>query len=369
MLLQSGCVLIKLLWCCLILGSAGGHLETGGSAVSCLAPPNAHLDGAIHSQMGVRPAGQKLDAHTATTLRLAGQAGPWPADRQLAPNSQRFYGGLGSENLASRFAPFEVTAQSAKGEQRNRFAPLWFSKCYPGLNQAENICHRLPHLSPKGAVSVPRSHPKLQQECRRDKPMNAQVKERVISDYRALFQKYGDSPEATGMSSEGHLFRFRKLAEIADLRNHRVLDIGCGIGAFYPFLIEKFGRLEYTGIDIVPETVEFAAKKYPGAHFLCRDLAVESLDETFDYVFISTVFNKTIPGYDGLMWDLLTLGFKYCTLGLGFNFLSTYVNFTDAGMAYYDPAEVLDFCIRNLTRKVVLHHHYERVDVAVFAYR
>jgi hypothetical protein len=38
-------------------------------------------------------------------------------------------------------------------------------------------------------------------------------------------------------------------------------------------------------------------------------------------------------------------------------------------MAYYDPAQVLDFCIRNLTRKVVMHHHYERVDVAVFTYR
>jgi hypothetical protein len=30
---------------------------------------------------------------------------------------------------------------------------------------------------------------------------------------------------------------------------------------------------------------------------------------------------------------------------------------------------VLDFCIRNLTRKVLMHHHYERVDVAVFVYR
>jgi hypothetical protein len=38
-------------------------------------------------------------------------------------------------------------------------------------------------------------------------------------------------------------------------------------------------------------------------------------------------------------------------------------------MAYHDPAEVLDFCIRNLARKVVLEHHYERVDVVVFVYR
>ena len=199
--------------------------------------------------------------------------------------------------------------------------------------------------------------------------MDALVKDGMIAEYRGLFQKYGDSPEATGMSSEGHHFRFQKLTEIADLRNRRVLDLGCGIGAFYPFLTKKFGDLEYTGIDIVPEMVAFAAKKYPRARFLCRDLVNESLDETFDYVLISTVFNKAIPDSHGFMRELLTVGFKHCELGLGFNFLSTYVNFSDQEMAYFDPADVLDFCIRNLTRKVVIHHHYERVDVAVFAYR
>jgi SAM-dependent methyltransferase len=199
--------------------------------------------------------------------------------------------------------------------------------------------------------------------------MNAHAKELMIADYRGLFQKFGDAPEATGMSSEGHRFRFRKLAEIGDLRNRRVLDLGCGIGAFYPFLLEKFGQLQYTGIDIVPEMVEFASKKYPDARFLCRDLSKESLDERFDYVLTSTVFNKTFPDDPSFMRELLTLGFQHCTLGLGFNFLSTHVNFSESEMTYYDPADVLDFCIRNLTRKVVMHHHYERVDVAVFAYR
>ncbi len=199
--------------------------------------------------------------------------------------------------------------------------------------------------------------------------MNAEVKDRMIADYRALFHKYGDSPEATGMSSEGHRFRFRKLAEIADLSNRRVLDLGCGIGAFYQFLIGKLGTLDYTGIDIVPETVAFAAKKYPRARFLCRDLSTEPLDENFDYVLISTVFNKAIPDCSGFMRELLPIAFQYCTLGMGFNFLSTHANYLEREMVYFDPAEVLDFCIRNLTRKIVMHHHYERIDVAVFAYR
>jgi SAM-dependent methyltransferase len=191
----------------------------------------------------------------------------------------------------------------------------------------------------------------------------------MIADVRADFQKYGDAPEGSGMSLDGQRFRFGKLMEIADLRNCRVLDLGCGVGGFYPFLIEKFRQLEYTGIDLVPEIVECAAKKYPGARFLCRDLLSERLEETFDYVLSSTVFNYAMPDCDAFMRELLTVAFRYCRIGLGFNFHSTHVNFTETEMAYHDPAQVLDFCIRNLTPKVVIQHHYERIDVAVFAYR
>jgi SAM-dependent methyltransferase len=199
--------------------------------------------------------------------------------------------------------------------------------------------------------------------------MSARDKEMLIANYRGLFQKYGGAPEAAQMSADGQRFRFLKLMEIADLRNRRVLDLGCGIGDFYPFLIEKFDQLDYTGIDLVPEMVDFAAKKYPKARFLCRDISKDGLDESFDYVLASVVFNNAMPDCDAYMRELLTLAFKHCTLGLGFNFISSHVNFTDAELAYHDPAEVLDFCIRHLTRKVLMHHHYERADVAVFAYR
>jgi SAM-dependent methyltransferase len=199
--------------------------------------------------------------------------------------------------------------------------------------------------------------------------MQAQAKEMMIANYRSLFQKYGDAPEATQWTAEGQQFRFRKLMEIADLRSRKVLDLGCGVGAFYPVLTEWFGDLDYTGVDIVPEMVDHAARKYPRARFLCRDLSTDRLDDTFDYVLSSGVFNNAMPDADAFMRELLALGFEHCRLGMAFNFISTHVNFTDRELAYHDPAGVLDFCIRNLTRKVVIHHHYERADVAVFAYR
>ena len=194
-------------------------------------------------------------------------------------------------------------------------------------------------------------------------------KEKLVSFYRYLFLKYGSGPEATGGSAEGRRFRFSKLMEIADLKNQRVLDLGCGMGDFYPFLTELFGKVDYTGIDIVPETIAYAAKKYPQARFECRDVRAEGIDATFDYVLLNEVFNNELADGEAYMKELLTTAFQHCARGLAFNFISTYVNFRDGERAYHDPLEVLDFCLKTLTRKVTLYHHYERCDVAVFAYR
>jgi SAM-dependent methyltransferase len=199
--------------------------------------------------------------------------------------------------------------------------------------------------------------------------VDQQSKEKIVTFYRDLFLKYGSGPEATGGSVEGRRIRFSKLMEIADLKNQRILDLGCGLGDLYPFLTDRFGTIEYTGIDIVPETVAYAAKKYPQARFQCRDVRAEGIDTTFDYVLLNEVFNNEIPDGDAYMRDLLTIAFRQCARGLAFNFISTYVNYRDSDRAYHGPLEILDFCLKSLTRKVTMHHHYERCDVAVFAYR
>jgi SAM-dependent methyltransferase len=196
-----------------------------------------------------------------------------------------------------------------------------------------------------------------------------QSKEKLVTFYRDLFLKYGSGPEATGGSADGRRVRFSKLMEIADLTNQRVLDLGCGMGDLYPFLTERFGRINYRGIDIVPETIAYAAKKYPQARFECRDVRTEGIDATFDYVLLNEVFNNEIADSEDYMRELLTIAFQHCARGLAFNFVSTYVNFRDSERAYHDPLEVLDFCLKTLTRKVTLYHHYERCDIAVFAYR
>jgi SAM-dependent methyltransferase len=191
----------------------------------------------------------------------------------------------------------------------------------------------------------------------------------LVESYRDSFFKHGRRPEALQWSEEGQLFRFRKLAEIADLTNHRVLDLGCGLGNLYPFLLERFGNVDYTGIDIVPEMVVAASASYPQAQFRCLDILSTDLDRNFDYVLISGLFNNAIPNCTDFLKEMVTIAFHHCSKGCGFNFTSTTVNFIDEGMAYHDPVDTFDFCLKNLTPRVTMSHHYERCDVAVFAYR
>jgi SAM-dependent methyltransferase len=199
--------------------------------------------------------------------------------------------------------------------------------------------------------------------------MDERSKQIIVENYRNLFLSHGSGPEVGQWSLEGQRFRFEKLIQIGDLHGRRVLDLGCGIGDLYPFLLQRVGEVDYIGIDIVPELIAIAAEKYPRARFQCRDVLCEDIHEMFDYVLISGSFNNAIPDCSGFLKELITQAWRHCLVGLGFNFISTYVNRMDPGIAYHDPVEVLDFCLKTLTRKVTLQHHYERCDVAIFVYR
>jgi SAM-dependent methyltransferase len=192
----------------------------------------------------------------------------------------------------------------------------------------------------------------------------------MVEHYQQLLLAHGDGPEALDYGSlESQLMRFEQLATIGDLTGARILDLGCGLGHFYEFLRERVGDIQYTGIDIVPEMIDAAKRRYPAATFEWRDVLTDPLGEDYDYVLISGVFNKAIPDVSAFLKSLTRAGFERARLALGFNFISTYVNYTDGRFAYHDPIEVLHYCINGLSRKTTMFHHYGRTDVCVFVRR
>jgi len=85
------------------------------------------------------------------------------------------------------------------------------------------------------------------------------------------------------------------LSELPNIQSKRVLEVGCGIGRWGNFIINK--GAEYTGVDISPKMIEIAKKNVPKGHFYVID--GENLnfpDNHFDLVFSITVLHH-IP-YD-----------------------------------------------------------------------
>ena len=194
----------------------------------------------------------------------------------------------------------------------------------------------------------------------------------AIEIYRNAFIKHGDSPESLLWSAEGQQWRFEKLLDIAGFNQQRpekgssILEIGCGLGHLYPLLVEKYGPVDYTGIDIVPELIAHASASHSEAQFVCRDVIASPLEKQFDVVLISGVFNAPYRQDSNVfMESLLTSAFAACSKTLCFNFTSSHVNFISEETNYFDPQWVLTRMLEKMSRKVEVHHHYRNCDVAV----
>ncbi|MGE3556389.1 MAG: class I SAM-dependent methyltransferase [Candidatus Obscuribacterales bacterium] len=173
--------------------------------------------------------------------------------------------------------------------------------------------------------------------------------------------EHGDSAPATNWPDrESQERRLEILCSIADLSEASILDFGCGTGHLLTYLREKHCfEGTYTGVDICPEMIEIAGRKFPEDVFECRDILAEPIREkSFDYVMVSGVFNNRVEDNWGMMKEILSGLFPLCRKGLAFNNLSTFVDFFAEDLFYVDPCEVFRFCKENLSPLVSIRHDY-----------
>lgn len=189
--------------------------------------------------------------------------------------------------------------------------------------------------------------------------------------YRDSFETYGDDARSVRWDKKTIETRYKELLKVGELNESSVLEIGCGIGGFYEYITQKNQIVlgTYLGIDLIEGMIDLAKQKYPEAFWEKRNIFNEPLEDQFDYVFLCGVFNLAGEDCQNYMEKMLLQAFSYCKKGLAFNFISSNVNFKDEEMSYYDPVDVFDFCIKNLSWKVDIHHHYSKCDVSVFIYR
>jgi ubiquinone/menaquinone biosynthesis C-methylase UbiE len=108
---------------------------------------------------------------------------------------------------------------------------------------------------------------------------------------------------------------FRYFTDIAGLKPHeRVLDVGCGTGRMARPLAGYLTSGSYDGIDIVAHAIEWCQRAYerlPNFHFHLADICNQAYnpagklraaeykfpfaDESFDFVYLTSVFTHMLP--------------------------------------------------------------------------
>lgn len=175
--------------------------------------------------------------------------------------------------------------------------------------------------------------------------------------YRNLFLKYGDSPQSAQWSdSNTQEKRFQILSEIADLRNCEILDFGCGTAHFATYLKNKKIPVSYTGVDIVQEFLECAAKKHPEFDFCDLDTA---LKRSYDYAFICGVFNNDMKDNRDFYKETIKQLFSVVRKGLSFNMLCKYVDYYDDGLFYESPENVFEYIKKEVSQFITIRNDYQ----------
>jgi ubiquinone/menaquinone biosynthesis C-methylase UbiE len=201
--------------------------------------------------------------------------------------------------------------------------------------------------------------------------MKEQSKREVIERYQKRIAKYGLTFDSLGSGKPSHQdIRFHIHRNIGINSGDKILDIGCGLGDFYTYLRNHGINVDYHGVDLVPELIDEARKKNPDGLFEIRDIIEdEFLPNSFDYVVCSQVMNFKFSHEDNYehAQKMLELMFKFSGKGVACDFLTSYVDFKENHLNYYNPLTVFDLA-KSFTKSVDLIHSYPLFEFTIYLF-
>lgn len=145
-----------------------------------------------------------------------------------------------------------------------------------------------------------------------------------------------------------------------------VLDIGCGLADFYVFLQQQGRPCKYYGYDIVPEYIQSCAERFPEAIFKIHNFIEQGIEEEYDSIVMSQVLNNHFQNSDNIavMKEALRIAYNATRISVSVDMLSTYVDFQNSEVFYYQPEEIFRFA-KSLTPRVCLRHDYRPYEFCI----
>lgn len=192
----------------------------------------------------------------------------------------------------------------------------------------------------------------------------------IIAFYDRLVRRFGTHPNALDWGSRiSQETRFAVLAEVGDLSERRVLDVGCGLADLYAYLAANGIAVRYTGYDTAPQMLDSAQRRFPDLTMHAVDVARHHVPAAqFDYVVASGLFNLRREGAYGYVAAMVEQMYRVCRRGVAFNSLSSRADGLEGGHFLADPSAVLDICL-DIAPRCVLRHDYLPHDFTVYLYK
>ena len=184
-------------------------------------------------------------------------------------------------------------------------------------------------------------------------------------------KQYGEgSPENLWRRKESQIRRFDKFIDLMDFDNKIILDVGCGYGDFYNYLISKnIHPKNYIGCDLMPEHCKVARERLPK---FCKvfegDFLQQELPEV-DISILSGTLNAEFDDWEKISTAIIERMWTISKEAISFNMQSIH------GLEGDYKKKVLEF--RNIdpqfwisfanhrTCKYGLYHDYMHYDYTV----
>lgn len=194
----------------------------------------------------------------------------------------------------------------------------------------------------------------------------------VAQYYTTKLAEHGETPRGVDWNGEeGQTLRFEQLCKIVDTANHfSINDLGCGYGALYDFIVNKYDEPSYFGIDVSEGMIKAAEQRYknqPQARFV---LSSEP-NEVADFGVASGIFNVRMGRSDdewrSYLEATLDVLNRTSRVGFAFNCLTSYSDKDKIRdyLYYADPCVLFDLCKRRYSRNVALLHDYDLYEFTI----
>lgn len=194
----------------------------------------------------------------------------------------------------------------------------------------------------------------------------------VAEYYSAKLSQHGETPLGVDWNGEAsQTIRFEQLCKLINpSANFTLNDLGCGYGAFYDFLEQRYESFSYLGIDISRDMIRSAEKRHQGKQ-QTRFIMSNKPDQIADYGVASGIFNVrlAVPSDEWRAYFEATLNILDHTsrLGFAFNCLTSYSDKDKLRdyLYYADPCELFDLCKSKYSRNVALLHDYDLYEFTI----